>query len=78
MRGLAPPPKLAFLKLYSVVLYCRFLQPLADTNKDHTDEKRYSVKCQRWNQLFDSGEPLHMCGDRHNDVDASADAGQKQ
>lgn len=36
------------------------------------------MKYQHRDHFLESGEPFHVCGDRHNDINSSADAGQEQ
>ena len=45
---------------------------------DTVDLSVMIVEYQRRDYLPEGGEPLHVCGDRHDDVNGSADAGQQQ
>ena len=72
-------PLLIQVYIISPLLLCGlFLPPLTEAEKDHAQEQGDGVKYEYRNHLAESRKSFRMCGDRHDDVDGSADAGQKQ
>ena len=64
--------------IVSVILRGLLLYTLPDPDTHHPEEHGNGMKYQRRNRLRKSGETFHVRGDRHDDINASADAGQKQ